>query len=92
MDSTADKDVAHGLTSTQFLTMNILGVTIVRDDSAQLDVLAVKNTTTGADNGVRKMDSTYIYLTRETGGYFDGTDWNATSFNRGYIDIEYGDI
>ena len=39
--------------------------------------------------GVRNIDGTNVILYRRTGGDFDATDYDATSYNRGWITIWY---
>ena len=42
-----------------------------------------------AEGGVNYWDTSIVRLGRVTGGVFDSADFNATSYNRGYIVIEY---
>jgi hypothetical protein len=82
MDSAASVSVAHGLT---FAKIRNISALILKDDStAILDLV-------GAGAGSCTATSTNISLIRVTSGTFDSTDYDATSFNRGYITITYVD-
>ena len=83
-------DVAHGLSATEFLTAVVSGVSIRRDDFGEVYSLGTTYSTT--TNGVGRLSSTLIRLVRETGGVFDGVNFNDATIIRGYIDITYGDI
>ena len=94
MSTDTDKSVAHGISAAKWKTIDVIGITIIRDDEVQTSTLGVKNTTVGAGtgDGIGRITSTNVDLTRLTGGPFDSSDYNATSFNRGFVDIIYGDI
>jgi hypothetical protein len=90
MDSTTDLDVAHGLT----LSKIIGAYAIIRNDAdttryfigGYLDVGG-----SGWDATLYYVGTTYVRLKREVGGDFDGTNFDATSYNRGWIVISYID-
>ncbi len=44
---------------------------------------------TAQQGGIQVVDNTNIVLVRLTGGVYDSTDYNATSFNRGYVKVPY---
>lgn len=81
MDSTANVDINHGLTAA-----NIRGWSVnILDDSSQGHLFAGAD----VDNVNTFYDATKFRLTRQIGGIFDSTNYNATSFNRGFINILY---
>jgi hypothetical protein len=93
MDATASVDVAHGLDATKIRTIK---VAIRNDDNTFVQMLDRMSTfAPGVMCGsASAVDGTNIRLIRSsatvTGStIFDGTDYNATSYNRGYITIEY---
>lgn len=88
MDATASVTVAHGLTYA-----NIIDVTAtIRADSPGIDykgsIVHIDNST-GLGSGFVSAGTTLVTLTRVTGGFFDSTNFNQTSFNRGWIFIKY---
>jgi hypothetical protein len=89
MDSTTNISVAHGLTLSNIYSVN---VTIISDDSAgkfMVPGFSALNSTSNTDVALNGVTSTNINLTRRAGGFFDNTDYDSTSFNRGHIVIEY---
>ncbi|MFA5154436.1 MAG: hypothetical protein WC554_17965, partial [Clostridia bacterium] len=87
MDSTPAADVAHGLTASKIRSVSIL----IRPDVG--DTLLPIEYTGGADtpSGFYQIQGINIFMARVTGGSFDSTDFDSTSFNRGWITIEYVD-
>lgn len=94
MDTTSIVSVSHGITDYK----KIRSITaIIRDDSdtyyysipsaAAVDVYFLEQGSGGGSDGT--ITSTIVRLGRRTGGYFDSTSFNATSFNRGWIVIGY---
>jgi hypothetical protein len=89
MDSVSAINVAHGL-STDFVKIRSISVMIIDDGSSVMYPLNTVTTGTGSpQGGILQTGSTNIVLTRLTGGLFDGTGWDATSFNRGWVTIKY---
>jgi len=87
MDSTPAADVAHGLTASKIRSVSIL----IRPDVG--DTLLPIEYTGGADtpSGFYQIQGINIFMARVTGGSFDSTNYDSTSFNRGWITIEYVD-
>ncbi len=88
MDATSSVTVAHGLTSTDIRTISVM----IREDSPGLTVTPLNFDGAGTGDTVAGrfyVAGTNIELTRLTGGAFDTTSYNATSYNRGYITIQY---
>jgi hypothetical protein len=65
---------------TALRTINI----IIRDDFG-----TVFDLYTNGAGGMRFADSVDLYLRRVTGGLFDNSDFDSTSYNRGWITIGY---
>lgn len=89
MDSTAAITVAHGIADhTKIRAIEVY----VRDDAAtnSYPLAKLDDTATGLiSGGVTLVNSVNIFIGRLTGGDFDGVDFNATSYNRGWIKITY---
>lgn len=79
MDSTLEVTIPHGLTVAK---IRHLSVTILDDFSRPRDLVS---------SGYWYCDSTNITLSRTVSGLFDGESYNSTSYNRGWITIEYVD-
>ena len=69
----------------------IISTLIIPDSNAGGYPINFQNSTSFNGNfGVVEIaGEVHILLTRETGGYFDSTDYNSTSFNRGYVVYMY---
>lgn len=80
MDTTGSVTVAHGLSDITKI-ISISGM-IIRDDSALTFVIK-------GDASISNVTPTDITLTRTAAGFFDGVNFNSTSFNRGWITIIY---
>ena len=88
MDASATLNVAQGLSATEWKTVRGIS-TIIRNDAdgsyqdfgTYLDATSGGNTTS--------INSTNITLTRATGGLFDNTLFDSTSYNRGWITFSY---
>lgn len=87
MDATATLAVAHSLTLANIRAVN---VTIRNDaDTAYYTLPAFPSAFTDADCVLSSIDETNVNLSRSATGLFNSTDFNATSFNRGWIIIDY---
>lgn len=86
MDADNTVLVAHGLTLSKIRTVKAM----IRNDanSVHYDLL----TTDGSGNfaaGYDFISSSDVSLRRTFGGFFDGTSFNSTSYNRGWVIIQY---
>lgn len=88
MDATASVSIAHGVTSSKIRSISVM---IRHDTTAEQFPIDFVNVVSGGINGGYSNDATNVILYRVTGGWFDGTDYDATSFNRGFITIAYTD-
>jgi len=88
MDSTDTKSIAHGLSN--YKKVRSISV-IIRDDadSYYQSLIEVYYSTGANFGGSIYFDATNITLTRVIGGTFDSTSYDATSYNRGWITIEF---
>lgn len=86
MNSEGVKIVAHGLT-----LANIRGIRVViRNDSGSNFFDLTSPLSGGFEGGyISNIDSTDVYLARYNGGYFDSVLFDSTSYNRGWITIDY---
>ena len=88
MDTVTTQTVAHNLSF--WRTVRQVSALIYRDDTpgpTPWDFNYTNNSGTG-NHGIR-VDGTNVYLDREASGFFDSTDFNDTSSNRGYIILWY---
>ena len=87
MDSTSTVSVAHGLSVADIRSVSGM----IRADGSPTTRTPIQmgNTGTNYDVEVSQLNSTNVVLKRLTGGAFDSTTYNATSYNRGWIYIEY---
>lgn len=87
MDATANISIPHSLSSTQWKTIRNISATII--DDADTGYYSIYGESDTGQRGTIITNSTSIQLFRVTGGIFDSTAFNATSFNRGYISFWY---
>ena len=88
MDANSATFVAHGLSN--FLKIRTVSVMIRRDDDSFFYDLQVVNVLNGLTSvSVLSIGPTDIILQRTDTGAFDQIDFNATSFNRGWVTIQY---
>jgi hypothetical protein len=78
MDTTGNVNINHGLTLANIRSVSI---TIRRDD----DALYFPIDSDGA--GDWDVDATQVNITRVAASFFDGANFDSTSFNRGWITI-----
>jgi len=96
MNATQSVTVIHGLEN-YFANMRSIKVIIRSDSGGTLHMHDLYQFADAADptlisGGVRDMlptSSTGIVLRRRTGGAFDGTVFDETSYNRGWVTLEY---
>jgi hypothetical protein len=90
MDTTANLNVNHGLSATEYKTIRNIQVTIRDDNDDDYFDLSQDTGNAGIVNGgIAQWNNTTINLVRRTGGQFDGALFDATSFNRGWIRFQY---
>lgn len=84
MGSTENKSVSHGLSATEWLTVRDISVIIYND----ADVVPRASRMLRFD-GYTELTETNFELHRTESGFFDGSDWNASGTERGYITFKY---
>jgi hypothetical protein len=93
MDTTSELTVATGISEDKILAAKAM----IRPDSPvtgvnyPLDSTGVAGGTVTMQGGVEYWNSSGVVLNRLTGGFFDGTTFDATSYNRGYVIVWYID-
>lgn len=92
MDETLSVSVAHGVDVTKIV--GVLGV-IIPDDSPNTRYpfggFGLSGGTASLDVFVDHCDATNVVINRKASGTFDSVEFNATSFNRGYVLVLYVD-
>jgi hypothetical protein len=86
MDATQAINVAHGLTMTNIRAINVM---IRTDDNSLYTNLDYRNATQNGGYFSPNNNGTDITLGRDASGLFDDPNYNATSFNRGWVTIQY---
>ncbi len=92
MDITVFKERTHGIDGAAIRTLSVLiqgdiGSNLI--GLAPIDIADAANTVAGKAS-VKTNNLDIIRMNRHNGGRFDTEDFNATSFNRGWIYFEYG--
>lgn len=90
MDSTASKDVAHGVTLSKIRTVNAM-IRNDADDTYYPVENSYNNATFVASCYIYEIDATSIKMSRYATSTFDSANFDSTSYNRGWITIEYID-
>lgn len=91
MDADSSKAVAHGLTHSKIISIKV----IIRDDSDsnRSDLVGTQDIAgTLHYKGSTSLDATNINLSRvpsTNNGLFDNTNYDSTSYNRGYVSVKY---
>jgi hypothetical protein len=88
MDGNVQKTVTHYLELSKIRNI----VATIRNDADTLRYVFPSVTTTAGtevDGFVQFTNSTQITLARRNSGTFDDTDYDSTSYNRGWVKIEY---
>jgi hypothetical protein len=94
MDATVSVSIDHGLTSAKIVS----AAASVRNDAGDTyysipvmdgNTLSLGFGTIPSSYIPKAWDATHFFLTRLTGGMFDSSDFDATTYNRGFIIIEY---
>jgi len=86
MDSTGLVTIAHGLTLSK---IRIVEAMIIADGGGTVTPIDSGDPgAAGTIGGGIQINSSSVLLIRTTGGFFDNTNYDATSFNRGFITIQ----
>jgi hypothetical protein len=85
MDANASTSVAHGLTASTIRSVTAL----IRNDGDTLTYDFNYDNTSGSSLSGITVGTTAINLNRATGGQFDSTAFDSTSYNRGWVSILY---
>ena len=88
MDTTNGVNVTHGLSATEWKTVRGMDVTIRNDADTEYNSLGGA-TDAGAGAGTPSITSTQFSLARDVSGFFDSTNYDSTSYNRGFITYWY---
>lgn len=86
MDSLASVQVTHGLTVSKIRSISAI---IRHDTDNVVDPAGGLQSTGFVDFGIGLVGFSTITLERRTGGFFDSTDYDSTSFNRGWIVVDF---
>lgn len=84
MDTTGTVNKAHGLTLAK-----IRGITALIRNDANTTYVDLASSSSVNTTPLIQVDATNVNLTREFASLFDGTAYDSTSFNRGWIYIKH---
>ena len=84
MDATNEVNIAHGLDHTKIRHLSVM----IRHDSGSHYEFGI-DSLGGATNTRLFAGATNITITRADSGFFDTSSFNLTSYNRGWITIQY---
>jgi hypothetical protein len=88
MNATTDIDVAHGLEANDIISAEVLIRNDANTSKFPIDT-GVDATDTTPQGYVGEIDATNVNIVRLTGGKFDHTDYDSTSYNRGWLILTY---
>jgi len=88
MDASTLVNFTHGLSATEWKTIRSIEVIIRNDLDNQYSPLDAFDGTS-LNGGILFISSSTIRLTRLTGGTYDNTSFDSTSYNRGWITYSY---
>lgn len=88
MDSTTTVQITHGIADWTKIRSVRAGIRTDADTSVK-DINRVDPSTGAVAGSVEGWDSANVVLQRTTGGHFDSNAYDSTTFNRGWITIEY---
>ncbi len=89
MTATTSVAIAHNLSGTEWKTIRSTGIIIRNDaDDTYYDGSILTGVQTN-DVGIAEFDSTNITVFRAAGGFFASADFDATSYNRGFVSFWY---
>jgi hypothetical protein len=87
MDTGTLITIAHGLTLSD---IRRIGALIRNDADTVYYPIDVNDGYTDAEGAI-SVNATNITLARRTGGKFDSTDFDSTSYNRGWVTVDYAE-
>ena len=90
MDATAFIAVAHSLPTGANSKVRSIDVMIRNDGGGgPFPLTSMNQVSQNIDGGIESIDATNVQLSRLTAGGFDTTSFDSTSYNRGWITIEF---
>jgi hypothetical protein len=93
MDSTALVTFANPFSILwSYLPVKAITAFIIADSDAAIGPAAIVEFSARSPDGIWLIYNASVVMSRTGGGYFDNADFNATSWNRGYIYIQFLDL
>jgi len=90
MDADTTKTVSHGLSATEWKTIRSVNTIIRNDvDAIYYKLESLKDFDGYLAGGTGDISSTKVFLNRRLLGHFDSVNFDSTSYNRGWITLEY---
>lgn len=89
MNATNSVSIAHSLSSTEWKTARNIECVVRNDADTIYYKLDGTQSNGSTDGSVADFNSTDFYLLRTTSGWFDSTNFDSTSYNRGWITFWY---
>jgi hypothetical protein len=94
MDTNDSKSVASGISSLE-TKLRLVSIMVRNDSATELNpfLCTIRQIAGGSlyegEGGINISTDDLIYLRRKTAGIYDSTEYNSTSYNRGWIYITY---
>jgi hypothetical protein len=89
MDATTSITVAHSLSATEWKTIRSLGAIIRNDADTTYYIFSGPGGSNPQDGTIVSFNSTNVNLGRNTGGIYNSTSFDSTSYNRGWVTFWY---
>lgn len=87
MELTSQVNIAHGLTFSKIIGARA----VIRNDANTVKYVVREYLNTAEDVYIQQIGSTNVTMTREEDGVFDSSLFDSTSYNRGWIILDYID-
>jgi hypothetical protein len=91
MDSTSNISVAHGLTLAKIIGCRVLVRNDADTERRTIFGSFTNGSTTEWNATIAQIDATNVHIVRESSGIFDSANYDSTSYNRGWIILDYID-
>jgi len=87
MDTVGAVNINHGLTSTEY--ENIIAVSVILRNDTLAEVYDASSTNSYSSDVEYNLSTAVVRINRKGGGFFDSTNFDDSTINRGFIKIDY---
>ena len=90
MDADTTVFISHGLSATEWKTIRAVNVIIRNDaDAIYYNLETLKDFDGYLEGGTGDITSAKLFLNRRLLGFFDSVNFDSTSYNRGWVTVQY---